>query len=255
MQKLILLLALFAAACLPACHDHNEDAAADFTVTFKATFDGDQLTKYKDYPYGPTAYPLQFSHFTTYLSDIELLKSDGTTQLLSEIEFVNFTPDNAPSDLSATPIITYKNVPEGEYTGLRIGYGVKPSLNAKKPSGYATDHPLAKEGEYWPGWNSYIFNKIEGQGDADNNDTFDHFLLFHCGSDAVYKVYSFDQPIHVHAGQPGASVVFDLKKVFTMADGTAYDIVTNFATSNNPSNVTVAQVLMTNFEKATAVGQ
>lgn len=255
MQKLTLLLALFALSVFPACDPKTEGPTADFTVTFKTTFDGEQLTKLKTYPYGPTGFPLQFTHFDTYLSDIELLKSDGTAHRLSEIEFLNFTPSNASSDLSATPAITYRNVPEGEYTGIRIGYGVKPSLNAKNPADFPSNHPLAIEGEYWNAWDSYLFNRIEGKADADKNGSFEVAMLYHCGSDAVYKVYSFDQAIHVHSGQPGISVVFDLKKVFTLADGSAYDIATNFATSNSPSNLIVAQVLMANFEKATQVEQ
>jgi hypothetical protein len=257
MYKSILLLALFALAVLPACKDHNHEdpTGVDFTVTYKSSYDGEQLTKYKDYAFGATAFPVQFTHFTTYLSDIELVKSDGSTHRLAEIEFINFTPDNAPNDFSATPAITYKNVPEGEYTGLRIGYGVKPSLNAKSPADFDNSHPLAKEIEYWSGWDSYIFNKIEGKADSDKNGTYDVALLYHCGSDAVYKVYNYDLPIHVHAGEKGIAVMFDLKKVFTMADGTPYDIATNFYTSNNPSDITVAQVLMDNFKHATSVTQ
>ncbi len=253
MQKLTLLLALFALAVLPACKDHGDETGLDLTVTYKSSFAGEQLTKYKDYPFGNTDFPLQFSHFSTYLSDIELIKSDGSAHRLAEVEFINFTPDNASSDLSATPAITYKNVPEGDYTGLRIGYGVKPSLNAKRPVDFEGSHPLAKEGEYWGGWESYIFTKIEGKADSDKNGPYDISLLYHCGSDAVYKVYEFDVPIQVHAGHPGVSVDFDLKKIFTQGDGSHYDIVTNFYTSSNPADVTVAQALMHNFERATTV--
>jgi hypothetical protein len=251
------LLVLFSGLLFSACdkkHTH-EETGVPFTIAYKAVYDGDQLTKYKSYPYGPAAYPLQFSRFSTYLSDLELIKSDGSTHRLAEIEWVEFTPDNASNDLSAVPTITYPNVPEGEYTGLRIGFGVKPSLNAKVPANFPNNHPLARELEYWSGWDSYIFNKIEGQGDADNNGAFDHFLLYHCGSDAVYKVYDFDLPIHVHAGEPGLQVVFDLKKLFLLDDGSYYDIVTNHATSNNPSDISVALVLMNNFKKATNVSQ
>ena len=255
MKKLPFLLALFFLAVLSACHDHNESTNSSLTVTYKANFASEQLTKYKNYAYGTSAIPLQFSRFSTYLSDIELLKSDGTSHRLTEIEFINFTPDNASSDLSATPAITYTDVPEGDYTGLRIGYGVKGSLNAQNPADYKTGHPLAREDEYWSGWDSYIFNKIEGKADSENNGSLDIALLYHCGSDAVYKVFEFAEPIHVHAGDNALAVNFDLEQVFRMDDGTYYDIVTNFYTSNNPDDVTVAQVLTHNFEKATTVTQ
>ena len=255
MNKVTYFFALLALAFLPACHEHDEGSTADFTVTFKSHFAGEQLTKYKNYPYGLAGIPLQFTRFSTYLSDIELIKADGSSYRLAEIEYIDFTPENASTDLSATPAITYKNVPEGEYTGLRIGYGVKPSLNAKDPADFDNNHPLAKEIEYWSGWNSYIFTKIEGKADSENNGSLDISLLYHCGSDAVYKVYELATPIHVHAGEPGIAVNFDLEKIFTMDDGSYYDIVTNFYTSNNPNDIIVAQVLMHNFEKATTVVQ
>ncbi|MFN0173165.1 MAG: MbnP family protein [Saprospiraceae bacterium] len=255
MNKVTYFIALLALAFLPACHEHDGEPRADFTVTFRSHFAGEQLTKYKKYPFGLAGIPLQFTRFSTFLSDIELIKSDGSSHRLSEIEYIDFTPENASTDLSATPTITYRNVPEGEYIGLRIGYGVKPLLNAKDPTDFDYNHPLAKEIEYWSGWNSYIFTKIEGKVDSDNNGAFDVSLLYHIGSDALYKVYEFAAPIHVHTGEPGITVNFDLEKIFTMDDGTYYDIVTNFYTSNSPNDVVVAQVLAHNFEKATTVVQ
>lgn len=261
MQKLTYLLLLVALAAFPACdgHNHSSDGpATDFTLTFKAMYDGGQLVKNQNYPYGQTGYPVFFNQFSTYVSDVELLKSDGTSHRLTESEFVDFTPNGAPSAVSATPAFTYSNVPEGDYTGIRIGFGVKPALNAKKPADFPANHPLAKESEYWNGWKSYIFTKIEGQGDEDNNATPDHFLIYHCGSDPVYKVFDFQTPISVHADHPGhdgAAVVLDLKKIFRMPDSSYYDIVANPITSNAAGNVTVAQVLMANLQNATTVSQ
>ncbi|MBL7808966.1 MAG: hypothetical protein JNN28_14185 [Saprospiraceae bacterium] len=257
MQKQTFLIAFLAAALLfSACHEHDNDGPkTNFTVNFSASFSGERLTKYKDYPFGANQIPLQFNLFSTYLSDIELVSADGSTHRLAEVEYLNFNPDNAPSDLSVIRDITYTNVPEGDYTGIRIGYGVKAALNAKNPADFANNHPLALEGEYWNGWDSYIFTKVEGKTDSDKNGSYDIALLYHCGSDAVYKVYTFNTPVHVHAGEPALNVNFDLEKLFIMDDGSYYDIVTNFYTSNDPADVSVAQVLMHNFEKATSVTQ
>lgn len=250
MKKLILLLTLSAFAFLTACGDQGtEETGVNFDITFKATFDGVQLEKNKDYQFG--AIPLFVEAYRMYLSDITLLKGDQEF-VISEIEYLDFTPSNASF---ANPTITFKNVPEGEYTGIRLGFGVKPALNAKRPSDFPVGHPLAIENDYWSGWSSYIFSTLDGKADSDNNGSKNLSLAYHCGSNAVYKTFDFTQAIHVHAGEAGAQISFDLKKYLTLADGTLYDIVANPATSNSTNDVTVAQALTANYGRATTVSQ
>jgi hypothetical protein len=249
MKNIAFLLTLFSFAFLSSCHEHDENTGVDFDITFKATFDGAQLEKDKDYQFGNI--PMFVEACRLYLSDITLLNGNDEI-VISEIEYLDFTPTNA---LFATPTITFKNVPEGEYTGIRLGYGVKPSLNAKRPSNFPAGHPLSIENDYWSGWNSYIFSTLDGKADPDKNGSKNLSLAYHCGSDAVYKTFEFQKTIHVHAGEAGARISFDMKKFLTMEDGTLYDIVTNPATSNNVGNVTVAQALTANFGRATTIEQ
>ena len=235
---------------LSSCKDKTtETPVSDYTLTFKATYNGQPLEKYKYYDYSD--YKVRFSRFNTYISDVILLK--GTEEVkLSDVEWVDFTPDDATNNLALEVPLQFQ-APEGTYTGIKIGFGVRPDLNAKRPSDFPANHPLAKETEYWLGWKSYIFSKVEGQGDsnADGND--DIFLLYHCGSDAVYRSYTFNQPIVVAPGS-GNSVEMDLKKLFTI-NNQWYDlrVPTNQYTSNNPADVTVATVLMDNLVNAVSV--
>lgn len=251
MKKLSFILALSVSIFLTACGDQGAEEATgvDFDITFKATFDGAQLEKNKDYTLGTI--PLFVEAYRLYLSDITLLKG-SEEYVISEIEYLDFTPTNA---VFATRTITFKNVPEGEYTGIRLGYGVKPELNAKRPSNFPAGHPLSIENDYWSGWNSYIFSTLDGKADPDNNGSKNLSLAYHCGSDPVYKTFDFNQSIHVHAGEAGARISFDVKKYLTLADGTFYDIGAHPATSNDASDVTVAQVLMANYGRATSVEQ
>lgn len=248
MKKIILLLALF--AFFTSCgEDGTDETGVNFDITFKATFDGVQFEKNKDYQLG--AIPLFFEAYRMYLSDITLLNGNEET-LISEVEYLDFTPANATF---ATPTITFRNVPEGAYTGIRIGYGVKPSLNAKTPADFPAGHPLAVEADYWSAWDSYIFSVLDGKADPENDGSKNLSLAYHCGSDAVYKTFEFQAPIHVHQGEQGARVTFDVKQLFTLADGSLYDIVAHPATSNSASDVTVAQALTANFGRATTIEQ
>lgn len=251
MRYIKFLFSLSALFFFAACDKHHEDGeTTELTITFKALYNGQPLEKNKLYDY--STYKVEFSQFNTYLSDIKLLKGTAET-LVSEIEWVNFTPDFA-TDNKAVDVTIKATVPSDHYTGIKMGYGVKPSLNAKRPSDFAAGHPLNKEVEFWPGWKSYIFNKIEGQGDSDNDGTPDIFMLFHCGSDKVYREYSFEQEIHVHDATSSLTVEFDLKNLF-YTNNTWWDMAApgNNATSNASTDVRVATELMDNFDKATAI--
>ncbi|TNE66991.1 MAG: hypothetical protein EP344_02145 [Bacteroidetes bacterium] len=247
-----LLVGLFLFAGCDGSEDIVQPPGTTFTVTFKALYDGQPLEKYKNYDYD--TYQVQFSRFNTFMSNIALL--DGaTTMPLSAIEWVDFTPDTAPDNFAVEVPVTFSAVPEGTYTGIRLGYGVPPALNAKQPKDFATDHPLSRENEYWLGWQSYIFNKIEGQVDLDKNGVFDGGLVYHCGSDAVFRTYDFTLPIKVEPGS-GITVEFDLKDLFVIS-GSWLDLNDpyNHITSNDVNDVVIATILMDNFDAATAVKQ
>lgn len=252
MKNYALLLIAAATFVLTGC-DKEENTAknVELSITFKALYDGATLVKNSDYPYD--TYKVQFSRFSTYLSDITLL--NGTEEVkVSDIEYLDFTPDGASGD-NAVDVTIKATVKEGNYTGIRMGYGVNPANNAKKPADFAAGTPLAQEVEYWGGWNSYIFSKIEGQGDSDNDGQQDIFMLFHCGSDKVYRIYTYENAFTV-AGNSGLTVNFDLKNLF-FADNAWYDLTApgNQATSNNKTDVRVATILMDNFDNATSVKQ
>lgn len=248
MKNYILPLLLLSAALFSGCDDEEPTVLQDnFTLTFKVSYDGQPLEKYKNYPYGDKT--ILFDKFNTFLSDITLLKGSEEVKL-SDVEWVDFTPDLAPDDKAVEVTFKY-GVPDGEYTALKIGYGVRADLNAKSPADYATDHPLYRESEYWPGWQSYIFTKVQGKVDLDGDATPETNIFYHCGSDAVYNTATFTEHIHV-VGDGSLVVEFDLKKLFTF-DGQLLDLTvpTNQTTSHSATNIVLGQKVMNNFANAT----
>jgi hypothetical protein len=249
MKKFSLLLSFFGLLSLMACTDEDNAPYTDFTLTFKANYGGETLEKNKDYMFG--TFPIFFESSRMYLSDIRLVNAEREV-ILSDVEYLDFTPENA---LSATPVITYR-VPEGDYTSVRIGYGVRGPLNAKRPSDFPAGSPLAIEIDYWAGWKSYIFSVLDGKADPDNNGSKNLSFSYHCGSDAVYRVFEFNVPIKVKAGEfTTASITFDMKEFLTNDDGSLYDMVANPATSNDAGNVVVAQALTAHWDRATTITQ
>ncbi len=245
---------LLALMTLGGCEDDGGVPGSHLTITFKAVYDGQPLEMYKNYDYD--TYRVFFTRFNTYLSEFYLRK--GTELIrISDNEWVDFTPTGA-SNLALEVPVVIENVPEGDYTGIRFGYGVSPDLNAKQPKDFPAGHPLSLENEYWLGWKSYIFNKIEGKADLNNDGTPEGNLVYHCGSDAVYRTGEFALPITI---EPGAKlpVTFDLKRLFDHAGpaGGWLDLNDpyNQLTSNETTDVVIATLLMNQIDDAITVEQ
>lgn len=177
-----------------ACQD--DEAAiptGEVKINFNALYDGSALdiqsTAY-DYPDGSK---IKIQLFQYYISDLVLLPADGGAPVsLAEIDLVRYNTAGASSVRSET----YINVPAGEYSGLRFGLGVKPELNNQRPSNFAADFVL-NEAEYWNDNTRYVFAKIEGNVDLNNNGMFDTPVTYHMGSNAIYTTITFNGSITV----------------------------------------------------------
>ena len=131
---------------------------------------------------------------------------------------------------------------------------MRADLNAKKPSDFAPSEPLYLENEYWSGWQSYIFTKVQGLYDLDGVGEPESTLTYHCGSDAVYRIGVFDTDVNVSDKSGALTVEFDLKKLLTV-NGTLLDLSNpdNRNTSHNASNIALGIKVMDNFANATSV--
>jgi hypothetical protein len=256
MNKFLFSTIISLSMVFTACKDQRieEGPVSDFNLTFKALYDGAQLEKAKEYPYNTSNYPLVFTLFRTYISDITLVSANKEVKLKDVID-VNFFPTFASTNVSATPTFTFKGIPEGNYTAIKFGLGVSPEMNAKSPNAFPADNVLSSEIEYWQGWASYIFTKIEAVGDANNNNAPDHWMIYHTGSDPVYRTITLTQPITVGANSPAGIISFDLKKLFVNPDGTPYDMEASPATSSSLTDLRVAEFIVNAFVQATTFKQ
>lgn len=259
MKKALFLFALLALVAVGCDKDDDTKPAtsSNLSVTFKATFDGVQLEKQKDFMYG--SYPVRFERYTQYISDLVLVKSDGSEVKLSEVEFLEFFPDFNSGNLSVTPKYTYSQIPIGDYTGLKIGVGVRTDLNAKKPSDFPAGSPLALENEYWLSWKSYIFSKIEAKAEVDGTgNDYETFLNYHSGSAVnrdIYKAFSFTVPFSVTGPTDEMTIELDMKKLFTDSNGKLLDlnVPENQYTGTTPNDLGVAEFLRDNWPNVVSV--
>lgn len=122
--------------------------------------------------------------FRFYISDITLVDKDGKSHVLSEVELVDFNP----ADTLWKNNFTY-NIPQlTQYKQLKFGIGVKPELNLSNPADFEVSHPLSiYPGMYWTWATKYIFAKVEGKIDLNNDNAADQAFFYHIGLDKYFK--------------------------------------------------------------------
>lgn len=145
------------------------------------------------------------SDFRYYLSNIVLLKSDG-----SELPLTGKV-------LLADPAIhdyELMDVPVGDYKGLRFLFGLDSATNHTDPALYPAVNPLSIQspGIHWD-WNSgYIFAKIEGICDTtlSGAGAANYPFIYHIGMDMMKRTVDLsNQPFSVKSGTD-KEIVLDL---------------------------------------------
>ena len=108
--------------------------------------------------------PFNVTLFQYYVSNIHLVKSDGSEYVVPQNESYFLIREHKPE----TQTITLNNVPEGKYTAMRFTIGIDSLRNASdvaQRTGCLDVGGDAKD-MYWA-WNSgYIFVKMEGTSTA-----------------------------------------------------------------------------------------
>lgn len=151
----------------PACkndHDHDDITGfGDVEIEFDNKAGSASLVLGNEYT-NAAGEKLRFSTFNYFVSNFVLTKKDGTTYTVPKDECYFLIKQSE----SASRTIALKNIPAGDYTGLRFTIGVD-SAKSVSPASERTgvlDPAGAASGHYWA-WNSgYIFMKMEGTSPA-----------------------------------------------------------------------------------------
>jgi len=163
MKKLIFgALALFTViSTFSACKDKEEDLTGFGSVEIE--FDnqaGSSKLEFGTYYTNTAGETLLFTTFDYYISNIVLIKEDGTKYVVPKNESYFLCKGNEAD----TRLIKIDNVPAGDYTKLEFIVGVD-SAKSVSPISERTgvlDPATGANGHYWS-WNSgYIFMKMEG---------------------------------------------------------------------------------------------
>ena len=194
-------------------------------LNFRLQYDGQTMLMYENYSYPEPLFPFSISLLSFYISNITIVDGNEEKEIL-EIERIRFNEnqDNLAS-AEAGVTLSIPLIEPGNYSTIRFGIGVPPDLNAKSPVDFPQNHPLFFSGEYWDSWNSYIFFKIEGKADTDNNSTQETNLALHAGSDDAFREKEFITNLTITAQQSTTlNFVIEVKDIFDN-DGSVYDLI------------------------------
>ena len=157
-----------------------------------------------------------------FVSDIQLTENDGTVFDALDIGFVDIslTHDLLESSKIGSSL-NLKSVPVGTYKQLKLSIGVPADLNSTLPSDYPNSNPLSRSSHYWSAWSSYIFQKIQGKYDADNDGTLETDFFYHTGSDELYTTLTFDMSFEVD-DEEGNALRIEVDHKAILGEGTIY---------------------------------
>ncbi|WP_236969169.1 MbnP family protein [Membranihabitans marinus] len=187
------ILSLFVILLLASCSKDSKDELGSLNILFNLKYDGSTVNSPQDWYSLSDSVDLRFSKVSFYLSDITLA-NDVEDLVITDIIHLSYLQTILGDVINSNQIILpFSNLPLEQYSGLRFGLGVSPSLNRTSPTDYGSGQPLSYTSEYWTPWQSYIFAKIEGEFKVNGGES-ESFVL-HTGSDEAYRTISIDQTL------------------------------------------------------------
>lgn len=195
-------------------------------MNFKLQYQDNPLVMFDYYDYVDDV-RLYFTRFSFFISNIILVRADGSEKMIKEVDFVDLTNDHQnAADAAQGTTYAIPAIEEGEFVAIKFAIGIPDALNAMKPADFSFNHPLSRTGEYWVSWNSYIFMKTEGHIDRGTGD-FDLGMALHTGSDEVYREKMVEFPIAI-TNNTTATIDFDIDLYdMLVQNNEAYDLVNN----------------------------
>lgn len=238
MKNLLFLAACFFVFVAGDC-DPDEMPEVEETgtveISFRAVYDGEPLvigTETYDY-HGDSDQTIRIGRYDLFVSDLNLSGGVSEQIELSEIDFFDFNISDA-TVATAGLKRTYVKVPVGDYSSLNLGVGVPSDDNDRFCTDCSDTSPLSRESHWWPGWGSYIFQKLEGQVDTNGDGVTDDLAFsYHTGTNDAYRSINLPVSVEVRENETTElTVLIDVQELFRRNDG-YLDISTDTGTHSD----------------------
>ena len=217
----VFLLAAFTLFVAGDCNREDDDLpeleTGTLEVTYKAVFAGETFsTGAQTYDYdGSGSTTVRFDKFDFFVHEVNASGSGTEDNELDEVDFFDFTFLDAEAAANGFTRI-YSNVPVGNYSGFNLKVGVPSDENDRFCTECADTHPLSRESHWWPAWESYIFQKLEGKADTNGDGVTDDVIFsYHTGTDAAARSVNLMTDFAVNGGETTRlTILFDVQQLF-----------------------------------------
>ena len=250
MKNLFLLLITIIVISFAGCTKCDAPIGGDISVRSTATYSDEPLVLFTEYDY--SGLKIKFTRVDFLIEGFTLSGNNlASIKTQDSVFILKFTDSNESETGAINGIVKDFGSQTGAFNLLSFGVGVDSFINKKNPADF-NFFPLNDFFYYWPAWNSYIFLKIEGSFDADNNGSFESGFAYHIGTNQLYKnnILLLKEPTGTMTGNE-IHLNFDIKDVLA-AGGNAIDIKTT-PTSHNPADIAISQKLYSNLSTAISI--
>lgn len=237
----LLMISMAYMSCGDDTPDTTQNQEGSIEMALKVTYDGEPLILSQNYVY-PDGKAMYFSRFSFYMADItlrteEVVASSDNTNYLN-VGQAHQTAEGAAEGLK----FNLNGVKSGDYVNLSFGVGVPVEENNMTPADFPSDNDLSLAGEYWPGWESYIFCKVEGVIDFDGDGNPESDFALHLGADEAFVDVEIDRDFSVNDNQTTELVLPIELKNFFLDGSSIFDIEANPKLHNLSQSAEVNQL-------------
>lgn len=238
-----LLIPIFVLGTFMTGCDANDDTDGVTMVNLKIqpVVNGSPLSSDLSTTYDFNGTNVSFSSARVYVTEFELVRADGTTEVFTGDSVTAPAKDLDGNDVTHTvtdrvilakhdlgdDVYSLGDVPSGEYTSVKFKLGVTGLSNRLDASQVPASHPLSKQTDrnnHW-NWNAgYQFLRLDGLVDTDADDVPDEVWEVHLGTGNFLKEVELSHDIDLVDGKNmNLHIMIDYGKLMANVDLTDPD--------------------------------
>ena len=233
------ILSLFTIVIISvSCNGDPEPSSTE--VRFRLLYNGEPLVMFDEMSY-PDGKSMFFTRVSFYVEDAKLTGDE--TIILSERDYISLTESHLSLAEAENGFLFYKgDIIPGNYK-LDFNIGVSQPLNDMVPADFPSSDVLSDAAEYWPGWESYVFAKIEGKIDLDGDQEEETGFALHLGgNDALRHIATTDY--NIEGSHSELMLDINLDKLF--GTGNQLHDIANTPQIHSPEQNPIVKVLADN---------
>ena len=219
----------------------GKDEIDNAEVRFRMLYDGNPLIMFENVTY-PDGKIMYFTRISLFIENLTLKGNED--MILVDRDYLTLSDNHLSAEEANLGTLVYSAAIKEDAYNIGFNIGVAPQFNAMVPADFPSSDVLSNPAEYWPGWTSYVFAKVEGFIDLDGDGDTETGFALHIGSDGAYRnvltseILEFNDRGHL-------ILDIDLENLF-LANGVLYDIEAN-PQIHSPEQNPLVQILADNF--------